>query len=312
MSADGLLARALPSAPEVVGERPRILFVAENVSLAQVVRLRVLAGSLDPQRYEVVFACSDFDPLIFDGTGFARRTIHSMSAAQMHRPWPLGRTALTVEAPRRLRARRPEPALVRTDRRLVVGDLRCPGLVAAPKLGVPHALCQCPIGARTPSAKPSATLHPTSHDRPHRVAPHVGYKAMPWLLDHFASPITALRRRYGLPVIGNLLDVLTSADHTLFPDVPELTPLTRQARRHSATQHFLGPVLWSPDVPLPRELDAEPSSMPLVYVTLGSSGDVRLIDALLAALSRLPVRVLLTTAGRFDRSSLPPNVVLAL
>jgi UDP:flavonoid glycosyltransferase YjiC (YdhE family) len=64
-------------------------------------------------------------------------------------------------------------------------------------------------------------------------------------------------------------------------------------------------------VPLPRELDAEPSGTPLVYVTLGSSGDVRLIDALLRALGRLPVRVLLATAGRFDQKSFPPNVIAA-
>jgi UDP:flavonoid glycosyltransferase YjiC (YdhE family) len=114
-----------------------------------------------------------------------------------------------------------------------------------------------------------------------------------------------------LPAIGNLLEVLTSADHTLFPDVPELVPLTPRGLCLQPTQHFLGPVLWSPDVPLPRELDAEPSSVPLVYVTLGSSGDVRLIDALLSALARLPVRVLLATAGRYDRARLPRNVIAA-
>jgi UDP:flavonoid glycosyltransferase YjiC (YdhE family) len=299
MSADGLICRT------------RILFVAENVSLAQVVRLRVLAGSLDPSRYEVVFACSEFDPLIFDGTAFTRRTIHSMSAEQMHRRMAWGR---------RLYGKRTLAGYVREDLALleavepdlVVGDLRLSLLVAAPKLKVPHAALinayWSPFAERESFPLP---VHPIVRMiGPSRVAPHVG-KAMPLVLDHFASPVNALRKRYGLPALGNLLEVLTGADHTLFPDVPELVPLTLGARRHADRQHFLGPVLWSPDVPLPRELDAEPSGAPLVYVTLGSSGDVRLVDALLRALGRLPVRVLLATAGRFDHRSLPPNVIAA-
>lgn len=307
MSADGLLARVAPEVADAPSTRQRILFVAENVSLAQVVRLRVLAGSLDPARYEVVFACSEFDPLIFDGTAFTRRTIHSMSAAQMHRRMAWGR---------RLYGGRTLARYVRDDLALleavqpalVVGDLRLSLLVAAPKLGVAHAAL---INAYwSPHAQREGfplPVHPiVKLIGPARVAPHVG-KAMPLVLDHFASPVNALRRRYGLPALGNLLEVLTSADHTLFPDVPELVPLAVRSTAH----HFLGPVLWSPDVPLPRELDGDTGSMPLVYVTLGSSGDLRLVDNVLAALARLPVRVLLATAGRFDRTRLPPNVIAA-
>jgi len=313
MSADGLLVRPPPNVERVPQRhaRPRILFVAENVSLAQVVRLRVLAGSLDPQRYEVVFACSEFDPLIFDGTAFERRTIHSMSAAQMHRRMAWGRR-LYGRSTLAAYVREDLALLERVQPALVVGDLRLSLLIAAPTLGIPHAAL---INAYwSPHAERDGfplPVHPVVRViGPTRVAPHVG-KAMPLVLDHFASPVNALRKRYGLPAIGNLLEVLTSADHTLFPDVPELVPLAPAARGLRSRQHFLGPVLWSPDVPLPRELDAGASSMPLVYVTLGSSGDVRLIDALLSALARLPVRVLLATAGRYDRSRLPHNVIAA-
>jgi UDP:flavonoid glycosyltransferase YjiC (YdhE family) len=102
-----------------------------------------------------------------------------------------------------------------------------------------------------------------------------------------------------------LLDVLVAGDHTLYADVPELVPLDGAPFSHT----FLGPVLWSPDVPLPRELDAAASHAPLVYVTLGSSGDLRAVGAVLRALARLPVRVLLATAGRFEHAALPANTV---
>ena len=48
----------------------RILFVVENTTLSQVVRLLVLARALDQQKYEVHFASSAFDPKIFSRTDF--------------------------------------------------------------------------------------------------------------------------------------------------------------------------------------------------------------------------------------------------
>src|SRR5438132_2651447 len=59
--------------------RPRILFVSEAVTLAQVVRLATLARSLDPTRYEVHFAAARFDELVFGGAPFLRHPIFSLS-----------------------------------------------------------------------------------------------------------------------------------------------------------------------------------------------------------------------------------------
>ena len=72
----------------------KILFVAEGVTLAQIVRLVTLARALDPAEHEVHFACARFDEAIFGGTSFVRHEIHSLSAA---RDWvvPLRRTRMT-------------------------------------------------------------------------------------------------------------------------------------------------------------------------------------------------------------------------
>ena len=99
-------------------------------------------------------------------------------------------------------------------------------------------------------------------------------------------------------------EVLTFGDYTLHPDVPELTPLADAPARH----RFLGPVLWSPDLPLPAAVERGEGSRPNVYATLGSTGDLRVLRALLEALSTLRVNVLLATAGRFRARDLPANV----
>jgi UDP:flavonoid glycosyltransferase YjiC (YdhE family) len=69
----------------IPGDHKRILFVAENATMAQVVRLVVLARGLDPARYEVHFACAGFEPLLFAGTSFAQHDIFSLPRAAVER-----------------------------------------------------------------------------------------------------------------------------------------------------------------------------------------------------------------------------------
>ena len=49
--------------------------------MAQIVRLVVLARSLDLARYEVHFACAGFEPMIFAGTSFAQHDVYSLPRA---------------------------------------------------------------------------------------------------------------------------------------------------------------------------------------------------------------------------------------
>src|SRR3954469_19549130 len=75
-------ARSPETCCATAGERlKRILFVAEAVTLAQVVRLVTLARALDPARYEIHFASARFDDLIFRDPRFVRHPIWSLSPA---------------------------------------------------------------------------------------------------------------------------------------------------------------------------------------------------------------------------------------
>jgi UDP:flavonoid glycosyltransferase YjiC (YdhE family) len=74
---------------------------------------------------------------------------------------------------------------------------------------------------------------------------------------------------------------------------------------------YIGPVLWSPQVPLPAWWDTIPTDRPIIYMTLGSSGDMATLPTIVAALAALPVTVLVATAGRRTLEALPPNVFVA-
>ncbi len=272
----------------------RVLFVSEAVTLAQVVRLATLARALDPARYEVHFAAARFDEMIFAGTTFTRHRIHSLAPDTV---------AARVASGRRLYGRRllsryveEERALLRALRPgLVVGDLRLSLSVSAPLEGIPHAALinayWSPQAVRREFPLPD---HPIVSLLGVRLAAQYFPKARPAVFRHFARPVNALRARHGLPSLGSLADVLTHGDHVLFPDVPALVP-TRDLPAH---QRYLGPVLWSPPVPLPPWWGALDPQRPTIYVTLGSSGRVERLPLVVEVAAQLGYQVLVATAGR--------------
>ncbi|MCG5052641.1 MAG: glycosyl transferase family 1 [Myxococcales bacterium] len=288
--------------------RRRVLFVSENITLAQIVRLVVLADALPPDEFEIHFAASDFPAFIFG----------ERIASGRWKTWPLWTVApekvfKSLESGKRLYGRRTLARYVAADRavidavkpHLVVGDLRWSLTVSAPLAGVPHAALinayWSPHAAREAFPLPD---HPIvrwlGEERAARHFP----KALPFVFKHFAAPLDKLRARHALPRLGDLLAVLMAGDHVLFADTPRLAPV-RHIKPH---QRYLGPVLWSPKAPLPEPWRA-PATRPRVYVTLGSSGRLGLLPATLEALAGRPVDVLLATAGRVSPRDVPPNVL---
>jgi UDP:flavonoid glycosyltransferase YjiC (YdhE family) len=284
-----------------VPSRPRVLFVSEAVTLAQVVRLATLARALDPARFEVHFAAARFSPMIFDGLNGApplcatRHTIESLSPEVID---------ARVLAGRRLYGRRTLAAYVREDRALlarvrpalVVGDLRLSLPIAAPLEGVPHAALVnaywSPHAVR-PEGWPLPD-HPIVRLLGPRRAERHFPRALPLVMRHFAAPVNALRRTHGLPPLGDMSSVLTAGDHVLFPDVPSLVPTAGAPPHH----RYLGYVPWSPPVALPPWWDALDRERATVYVTLGSSGRVTRLPLVVEAAASLGCQVLVSTAGR--------------
>jgi len=282
----------------------RILFVAERVTLAQVVRLVTLARALDRERYEVHFACSRFDDLCFRGTDFVQHQIFSLTEADLFRSIERGNRL--YDEPVLERYIEEERSLfVRIRPELVVGDLRWSLAVSAPLMRVPHAALinayMSPFAVRDAIPMPD---HPIVALLGVRFAGRYFPRAVPHVFEHFASPVNRLRRRFGLQHIGSLLEVLTAADHVLYPDVPSLVP-TRDLPSHHG---YLGPVFWEPGVALPEGFDALGRDRPLVYVTLGSSGNLHALPGVLEGLAETPFDVLLASAGRELPAALPHNV----
>jgi UDP:flavonoid glycosyltransferase YjiC (YdhE family) len=300
-----------------VSTKKRLLFVAENVTLAQVVRLVTLARGLPSETYEVHFACSEFPALVFAGTQLTQHRIDTLDPELAAKALQAGRRL--YEKSTLLRYVAAETRLIDAVRpELVIGDFRLSLPTSAELRGVPSAVLinayWSPFARRERFPVPD---HPIIKWLGEALTEQYFPQAIPRVFQHFANPINAVRKKHGLPPVGSLLEVLTHADYTLYPDDPRLTPIDGAP----ATHRFLGPVLWQPELDVDDPVLAEEGERgdgarhgehderPLVYVTLGSSGDVELLPMIVQVLGQLPVRAVIATAGRRELEHLPDNVV---
>lgn len=283
--------------------RKTLLFMAEAVTLAHVARPLALARTLDWQRYEVHFACAPGYDAFLAGFEGRRHALDSISSAQFLAALAAGRPV--YDAATLGRYVEDDVALlnrVRPD--LVVGDFRLSLSVSARLAGLPY------IGLSNAYWSPYVEQHytvpslPLSRLLPIPVADALFRLARPLAFAAHARPLNQVRRRYRLASLGNdLRRVYTDADHTLYADIPEMFPARAMPPWHS----YLGPVLWSPPLALPDWWDDVPDGRPLVYLTLGSSGQGALLPRVLEALAPLPLTVMAATAGTVDLARLPDN-----
>jgi UDP:flavonoid glycosyltransferase YjiC (YdhE family) len=287
--------------------RKKILFIAEAVTLAHVGRAIVLAQALDPALFEVHFACADGYDFCFTNCNFKRWNIKSIPSQQFLNSLAQGKPvydaatlARYVEDDLKLLAQ------VLPD--VVVGDFRLSLSVSARIAKVPYVALINAYWSPHVAQRYSVPNIPLTRFLPISLATVLFRTVRPVAFAMHARPLNGVRRRHSLPALGfDLRRVYTDADHTLYADVAELFPPRKLPSNHS----YLGPVIWSPPIPAPDWWDSLPADKPIVYVTLGSSGQGRLLPLVLEALSSLPVTVIAATAGNIDLTSIPANAHVA-
>jgi UDP:flavonoid glycosyltransferase YjiC (YdhE family) len=191
---------------------------------------------------------------------------------------------------------------------LVIGDYRLSLCISAPLSGLPFASifnAHWSPFYRQPAVVPELPV--TRWISPRILNPlYAGLR--PAFFALHAKPVNDARRAFGLSRLSHdLRRIYTAGDIVLYPDVPEFVRLTGAPGHH----HFIGTCAWPMHVTKPPWWnDVMASSQPKVFVSLGSSGPIKALPAVLEALSRLPVRVILSTSGR-PVGLMPSNVSLA-
>lgn len=287
--------------------RKRVLFIAEAVTLAHVARVHALAQMLDREVFEICIACDPRYNALIGNHPFESRAITTISRERFTAALEKGRplydvptlTAYVEEDGSIIDAFRPD---------VVIGDFRLSLSISARLARVPYV--NITNAGWSPYARLKFTIPDIALARllgvP--VAQALFDIARPFAFALHAMPLNRLRKRYGLRSLPlDLRYIYTDGDFTLYADIPELFTVDSLPSNHA----FLGAVLWSPAMPLPSWWNALPYDSPIVYVTLGSSGQIALLPTVLEILGELPVTVIAATAGRIALDRIPPNAHVA-
>lgn len=293
---------------EKVKERRRILFIGEAVTLAHVARPLVLAGTLPASAFDVTIATDPSAQKLIESSGFAYRSLCSVGGQAFLRALASGAPVFDYFTLKSYVEN--DLALIgelKPD--LVIGDFRLSLSISArvshvPYMAIgnahwsPHARVHIPV----PELPMTRLLGP-------QVAQLLFTLARPAAFAWHCLPLNRLRRHYGLPSIGyDLRCIYSDGDYLALADVPSLS-VTQTLREH---QRFVGPLVWSPPIPFPEWWgETDSAGDPFVYVTFGSSGRVELLDAVLAACAELPIRVMVSTAGRAQVANVSGRVFVA-
>jgi UDP:flavonoid glycosyltransferase YjiC (YdhE family) len=275
--------------------RIRVLILAEAVTLAHVARPAALAAGLDPQRFDVHFACSKRFDALLGALPHVRHDLDSISSARFLDALDRGAPVYAAADLRRY-VHADLELLGRVAPDVVVGDFRLSLSASARLAGIAYATIAnvywSPV-ARVRFPLPELPLTRALGVRP--ATRRLFGLVQPAAFALHTRPLNQVRREHGLPSLGHdLRRTYTDADQVLYADAPELAPPRSLPPGH----RFLGPVLWSPAVAEPDWWDRLDDDRPVVYVALGSSGKPELLDAALSGLKELPVTVVAAAIGR--------------
>lgn len=286
--------------------RPTILFIADAVTLAHVARPAALAQGLDPKKFNVILACDPRYHSFLLGLPFSVRPLRSIPSEQFLRAAAQGRPLYDTQTLRDYV--RDDLELIETVQpAAVVGDHRLSLSISARVAAVPYlGIINAYWSPYAESASPLPEL-PMNRWLGTALAQVLFNLAWPVASAYHSLPLNRVRHDYGLPSLGwDWRRPYTDADRTLYADAKELVPTSGLP----ATHVYLGPIMWSPPVDLPSWWDNLPADRPLIYATLGSSGNPGLLKVVLEALAGLHVTVVATTAGKAELAPTPANAHL--
>jgi UDP:flavonoid glycosyltransferase YjiC (YdhE family) len=281
----------------------KLLFISECVTLAHIARPFALASSLDLSRYDITLAWNRTYPSLFPSLPFKERIIKSMNSSEFTKKLKQGSILYDSKTLENY-IQEDELLLNEVKPDLVIGDFRLSLAISARAAKIPWANlanAYWSSGAKPKFIVPDLSLVNFFGEK---VAQKIFSLVQPAAFSIHALPLYRLMKKYGIqPPSLNIADMYIQGDYTLFCDSPFLIPANL-----NANQRFIGPVLWHPPVSKPRWWSEALKQKPLIYVTLGSSGNADFLPSIIHALQDLPVSVLVATANDKPIPNVKDNV----
>ncbi len=288
--------------------RPRILFMGDTAALSHIARPWLLARYMHSKGYEVCFARDPRYKHLTPTNEFSEVDLVSLPASDVINR--LSRTEPVFDFStlhRYVEADLEVIAEFKPD--IVVGDSRCSLAVSGRLAGIPYINIADAQWSPSVDIAFELTDSPLSRLLGMPLSNLIFNFSHPFAFIFQTIPINLVRLKFGLPGIGfDVKSFATYGDYTIYPNDPELFPLKRPL---PPGHMFIGPLIWSPQMEKPEWWNRLPKDRPVVYVSLGSTGQPRLMGAIFNVLAELKVTVIAATSGRTAAMRVPHNAFVA-
>jgi len=285
-----------------------ILFFSEAVTLAHIARCITLATRIDESgQYTITIAADKRYDDIIGPVSFQRIPLNSISSQYFEKKIASGSPiydvkTLTDYVNEDLRI------IDRVQPDFIIGDFRLSLAISARIKKVPYASITNAYWSPYADIKYPIPEIPLTNIFGVSIAQKIFDLLRPIVFKRHTLAFNKVCKKFQQPLLGaDLREVYTHADYTLYADSDDLIPMTALPENHI----FIGPLLWSAKVSLPSWWGALPLDKPVVFITLGSSGDSSVLPMLLETLNKMAVTVLCVTAKKIDLDKSYANVFSA-
>lgn len=285
----------------------KVAIFAEAVTLAHVARCLTLAKALISYGYQVTLvADARYDDLLGE-LPFPRIPIHSVSSSYFAEKLAQG---LPLYSSKILTGYVNEDLSIIDQLKpdFIFGDFRLSLAISSRLAGVPYATITNAYWSPYAAVDYPIPELPITKIFGVTLA-QMGFDLIrPLIFKLHSLAFNDTCKKFGLaPLPNDMREIYTHADYTLYADISGLIPMQALPDNHIT----IGPLLWSAAVPLPAWWKDVPTDKPIVFVTLGSSGDSRLVPMILDALACMPVTTIAVTAQKLELKNKHQSVFVA-
>jgi UDP:flavonoid glycosyltransferase YjiC (YdhE family) len=284
-----------------------IVIFSEAVTLAHVARCISLANTLIKCQYRVTLAVDDRFDALLGSLNFSRTPLYSVSSAYFAKKLSQG---LPLYSSKILKEYVHEDLKIIDQLKpdFIIGDFRLSLAISCRLSKVPYATVTNAYWSPYASITYPIPELPLTKIFGVALAQKLFDWIRPLVFKLHSLDFNRACKHFGLaPLSYDMREVYTHADYTLYADIPGIVPMHPLPDNHV----FIGPLLWSAETPLPKWWNHLPQDKPMVFVTLGSSGDSRLLPMLLNTLAEMPVTVIAVTAQKTVLQRSYKNVFVA-
>jgi len=276
----------------------RVLVMAESASLAHVGRAIAFALELPHNQFKCSYASGNSYRPFFAGLEAEFFPITSIDPERFNAALARGQP-IYDEATVGLQVMEDLEILERARPDVVVGDFRLSLAISARISGIPYVnVCNAHWSPWRDGAQYPVPSLPITRRLTRmlgiRLTRRVFNFGLPRALAVHARGFNAVRRAYKLGDVPDIRWIYADGDIVAYADMPSVAPVSGQPKTHA----YVGPLSWSPEVPLPEWWQDVPRDKPVAYVTMGSTGNPALLPVVARELSARGFASVIATAGR--------------